>query len=116
MADFRLGVDVGGTHTDLVLANPATGQLQIEKVPSTPSNPSIAVLDGTLRLLARGIGPEEIDFFSHGTTVTTNALLERNGEPTLLLITRGFRDALRIGYQQRPRLFDRQIPERLGNP
>ena len=55
MTDYRLGVDVGGTHTDLVLANPSTGELQIEKVQSTPSNPSIAVLDGTLRLLARGM-------------------------------------------------------------
>ena len=74
MADYRLGVDVGGTHTDLVLANPATGALEIEKVHSTPANPSIGVLEGTRRLLARGIAPEEIDFFSHGTTVTTNAL------------------------------------------
>ena len=90
MADYRLGVDVGGTHTDLVLANPATGELQIEKVQSRPPNPSIAVLDGTLRLLTRGITPDEIDFFSHGTTVTTNALLEMKGAKLGLLITKGF--------------------------
>ncbi|MDA0653110.1 MAG: hydantoinase/oxoprolinase family protein, partial [Proteobacteria bacterium] len=101
MAEYRLGVDVGGTHTDLVLANPATGELLIEKVQSTPSNPSIAVLDGILRLLARGIGPDEIDFFSHGTTVTTNALLEMKGAKIGLLITKGFRAIQEVQSQAR---------------
>jgi len=101
MSAYRLGVDVGGTHTDLVLANPATGELQIEKVQSTPSNPSIAVLDGTLRLLARGIAPEEIDFFSHGTTVTTNALLEMKGAKVGMLITKGFRAIQDVQSQAR---------------
>ena len=101
MAEYRLGVDVGGTHTDLVLANPATGELQIEKVQSTPSNPSIAVLDGTLRLLARGIAPDEIDFFSHGTTVTTNALLEMKGAKLGMLITKAFRAIQEVQSQAR---------------
>jgi N-methylhydantoinase A len=101
VADYRLGVDVGGTHTDLVLANPATGALEIEKVQSTPSNPSIAVLEGTRRLLARGIGPEEIDFFSHGTTATTNALLEMKGARVGLLITKGFRAVQEVQSQAR---------------
>lgn len=101
MAEYRLGVDVGGTHTDLVLANPATGALEIEKVQSTPSNPSIAVLDGTMRLLARGIAPDEIDFFSHGTTVTTNALLEMKGAKIGLLITKGFRAIQEVQSQAR---------------
>ena len=101
MAEYRLGVDVGGTHTDLVLANPVTGELRIEKVQSTPSNPSIAVLDGTQRLLARGIAPNEIDFFSHGTTVTTNALLEMKGAKLGLLITKGFRAIQEVQSQAR---------------
>jgi N-methylhydantoinase A len=101
MAEYRLGVDVGGTHTDLVLANPATGALEIEKVHSTPSNPSIAVLEGTRRLLARGIGPGDIDFFSHGTTVTTNALLEMKGASVGMLITSGFRAIQEVQSQAR---------------
>ena len=101
MAEYRLGVDVGGTHTDLVLANPVTGALEIEKVQSTPSNPSIAVLEGARRLLARGIGPEEIDFFSHGTTVTTNALLEMKGAKVGMLITKGFRAIQEVQSQAR---------------
>lgn len=101
MADYRLGVDVGGTHTDLVLANPVTGAIEIEKVHSTPSNPSIGVLEGTRRLVARGIGPDEIDFFSHGTTVTTNALLEMKGAKIGLLITKGFRAIQEVQSQAR---------------
>jgi len=101
LAEYRLGVDVGGTHTDLVLAGPATGHILIEKVPSTPANPSVAVLDGVSRLLARDIGAGAIDFFSHGTTVTTNALLELKGSKIGLLITRGFRAVQEVQTQAR---------------
>src|SRR5215469_14359614 len=88
---YRLGVDVGGTHTDLVLLDEATGTLMIEKVSSTPKNPALGVLAGVARFLARGIKPEDIEFFSHGTTITTNALLEMRGARVGLLITQGFR-------------------------
>ena len=101
MPTYRLGVDVGGTHTDLVLADPESGALLIEKVPSMPANPSVAVLDGVRRLLARGIAPDQIDFFSHGTTVTTNALLEMKGAPVGMLITRGFRAIQEVQSQAR---------------
>jgi N-methylhydantoinase A len=98
---YRLGVDVGGTHTDLILLNPSDGQFLIEKVSSTPSNPAIAVLNGITNLISRGIDPGEIEFFGHGTTVTTNALLELKGSKVGLLITRGFRAVQEVQSQAR---------------
>ena len=73
MARFRIGVDVGGTHTDLVSYDVTTGALLVEKVASTPSNPAAGVLNGIANFIRRGIDPAEIDFFAHGTTITTNA-------------------------------------------
>ena len=75
-ARYRLGVDVGGTHTDLVLLDAASGALMVEKVSSTPKNPALGVLDGVARFIARGVQPDDIEFFAHGTTITTNALLD----------------------------------------
>jgi N-methylhydantoinase A len=89
-ARYRLGVDVGGTHTDLVLLDPANGETRVEKVASTPANPSLGVLDGLRRFLDKGIPPADIAFFAHGTTITTNALLEMRGAKVGLLITKGF--------------------------
>ena len=74
-------MDVGGTHTDLVLVDGAGG-VRVEKVASTPANPSVAVLEGIGRLFAAGIAPNDIGFFGHGTTVTTNALLQMKGART----------------------------------
>ena len=76
---YRLGVDVGGTHTDLVLLDVGSGDLLVEKVSSTPKNPALGVLNGVARFVARGVKPNEIEFFAHGTTITTNALLEMRG-------------------------------------
>ena len=98
---YRLGVDVGGTHTDLVLLDADSGGILIEKVPSTPANPALAVLDGLARLVERGIAPEQIGFFAHGTTITTNALLERRGARVGMLITRGFRAIQEVQSQAR---------------
>ena len=89
--NYRLGVDVGGTHTDLVLLNVDSGELMVEKVSSTPKNPALGVLNGVMRFVARGVKPEEISFFAHGTTITTNALLEMRGAKVGMLITKGFR-------------------------
>ncbi|GAB6862714.1 hydantoinase/oxoprolinase family protein [Haloplanus litoreus] len=103
--DARVGVDVGGTFTDVVVAD-ADG-LTMLKVPSTPDAPDRGVLDG---LDAAGedadLAPAAVDFFAHGTTVATNALLEREWAETALLTTAGFRDAVEIGRQTRPDLYD----------
>ena len=90
MGSYRLGVDVGGTNTDLVLYDEASGTQLVEKLPSTPSNPAVAILDGVDRFIARGVSPKDIDFFAHGTTVTTNALLELKGVRIGLFITAGY--------------------------
>lgn len=98
---YRIGIDVGGTHTDMVLCDSRSGAVRIEKLPTTPHNPSIAVLDGLRRFIAAGVAPDEIDFFAHGTTVTTNALLELKGAPLGLLINSGMRGILEVQTQGR---------------
>jgi N-methylhydantoinase A len=98
---YRLGVDVGGTHTDLVLLDTETGRLMVEKVSTTPRNPALGALDGIARYVARGIDPREIGFFGHGTTITTNALLEMRGAKVGLLITRGYRAVQEVQNQAR---------------
>lgn len=87
---FRIGVDIGGTFSDFVILDEATGRVSILKVPSTPRDPSIAVLNGLEQLGQRGMRRGGVRFFSHGTTVSTNALLEGKGATVGLLITRGF--------------------------
>ncbi|MFL5063921.1 MAG: hydantoinase/oxoprolinase N-terminal domain-containing protein, partial [Xanthobacteraceae bacterium] len=98
---YRLGVDIGGTLTDLVLLDAVNGDVMVEKVPSTPNNPALGVLDGVARLVARGIAPDTIAFFAHGTTITTNALLEMRGAKVGLLITKGYRAVQEIQVQAR---------------
>jgi len=100
-ARFRLGVDVGGTHTDLVLLDVATGAIAVQKVASTPRNPALGVLEGIARFVAKGLSPGAIEFFSHGTTITTNALLEMRGAKVGLLITKGFRAVQEVQSQAR---------------
>ncbi len=104
---YRIGVDVGGTHTDLVLYDVTTGALLVEKVASTPNNPAAGVLKGIANFVRRGVDPAEIDFFAHGTTITTNALLEMRGAKVGLLITKGYRAIQEIQNQARDgNLFD----------
>jgi len=128
LSRYRLGVDVGGTHTDLVLLDTTSVALLVEKVASTPKNPALGVLDGVSRFIARGIAPADIGFFAHGTTITTNALLEMRGAKVGLLITRGYRAVQEIQNQARdgnlfdyfyakptpiaPQSLTREIPER----
>jgi N-methylhydantoinase A len=100
MPPYRLGVDVGGTHTDLVLTDVATGEFRIAKVASTPSNPAVGVMSGIASLL----GPANsgaIEFFAHGTTVTTNALLQLKGARVGLLVNKGFRGIQDVQSQAR---------------
>src|SRR3981081_4108395 len=104
---YRLGVDVGGTHTDLVLLDTTNGELLVEKVGSTPKNHALGVPPGGGRFIARGIAPADIGFFAHGTTITTNALLEMRGAKVGLLITKGYRAVQEIQNQARDgNLFD----------
>ncbi len=104
---YRLGVDVGGTHTDLVLLDTSTGILMVEKVSSTPKNPALGVLNGVNKFIARGVAPADIEFFAHGTTITTNALLEMRGAKVGLLITKGYRAVQEVQNQARDgNLFD----------
>src|SRR3990172_12332134 len=104
---YRLGVDVGGTHTDLVLLDARTGNLMVEKVASTPGNPALGVLDGIARFVEKGVRATDIEFFVHGTTITTNALLEMRGAKVGLFITKGYRAVQEVQNQARDgNLFD----------
>jgi N-methylhydantoinase A len=108
----RLGIDVGGTFTDLVLFSEDSGALVVEKVPSVPSDPSEGIMDGIRRILARaGAAPRDVAYVAHGTTVATNTLLQRHGARTALITTRGFRDLLEIARQRRPSLYDLRAPK-----
>lgn len=103
---WEFWIDRGGTFTDVVARTP-DGEFRVHKLLSEDTGRyDDAAVEAIDRLLPDG---EEIDTVKMGTTLATNALLERTGEPTVLVITKGFADALRIGYQERPRIFDRQI-------
>ncbi|MBS0395779.1 MAG: hydantoinase/oxoprolinase family protein, partial [Proteobacteria bacterium] len=94
---YRLGVDVGGTFTDLLLVNETTGQTWTAKVPSTPADQSIGVLNGIARVCERaGVDPERIDHVMHGTTVATNTVLTGTGARCGLVTTVGYRQVLQI--------------------
>src|SRR2546426_1279160 len=101
MAKYRVTVDTGGTFSDFVFFNEETGAFSITKVPSTPKEPFQAVLNGTKELLDQGVAAQDISFFSHGTTVGTNALLEEKGAKTGLLVTQGFRGIYEVMEQTR---------------
>ena len=113
MSKWRFWIDRGGTFTDVVARRP-DGRLEALKLLSeNPERYRDAAVEGIRRLLGLAPGAaipaHDIEVVKMGTTVATNALLERRGERTALVVTRGFRDALRIAYQNRPRLFDRHI-------
>ena len=106
MTAYRLGVDIGGTFTDIVILAP-DGTIYSKKVLSTPDDYSRAIEDGVIQLLDEtGISADEITEFAHGTTVATNALIERRGVKVALITTRGFRDVLELGRFRSPRLYD----------
>ncbi|MGI9047911.1 MAG: hydantoinase/oxoprolinase N-terminal domain-containing protein, partial [Rubrobacteraceae bacterium] len=101
MKKLRLGVDVGGTFTDLVALD--NGEILTAKVPSTPQDQSEGVMNS---VRAAGIEARSVAAFAHGMTVATNALLERKGARTAIVTTEGFRDVLEIARQDRPSLYD----------
>jgi N-methylhydantoinase A len=97
-----IGIDVGGTFTDLYSHNQMTGERYVLKVPSTPQDPSKGLLDA---LEETKISPKEVDSLLHGTTIATNAVIERRGARCALITTKGFRDILELGRRDRPSLF-----------
>ena len=110
---WEFWIDRGGTFTDIVARRPDGALLTHKLLSENPEQYNDAAVAGIRKLLGLAsdepISPAQVDAVKMGTTVATNALLERKGEPMILLITRGFHDALRIAYQNRPRLFDRHI-------
>ena len=110
MSGWRVGVDSGGTFTDICMVEEATGELRVWKVSSTPDDPSRAIAGGVVEGLmsAAQASPADTIYFGHGTTVATNALIQHRGVKTGLITTDGFRDLLEIGRQRRPHLYDLQ--------
>ncbi|GGF82055.1 methylhydantoinase [Azorhizobium oxalatiphilum] len=115
MARWRVGVDSGGTFTDICLFDEDEGRVEVWKVSSTPDDPSRGIAEGVeqgMRIVAPENGDtpaSSVTYFGHGTTVATNALIQHRGVPTGLVTTDGFRDLLEIGRQKRPDLYDLDI-------
>lgn len=107
---LRVGVDTGGTFTDLVAHDDENGAITVHKTSSTPSDPGKAIIDGLNELLVKAGNRDiaEVGYFAHGTTVGTNALLTVRGVRTGLITTRGFRDLLELGRGRRPDMYDLQ--------
>jgi N-methylhydantoinase A len=104
---YRIGVDIGGTFTDLVMIDTRDGRLFNEKVLTTPADPSVGVLTGVETLLRQtGVKAGDVRHVIHGTTLVANALIERKGVPTALITTAGFRDIVEIGLEWRYDLYD----------
>ena len=106
---IRIGVDVGGTNTDICAIDEKSGELMVYKLPSSLHDQSAAVVEG-VKIIAEeyGFSGADVSRFMHGTTVATNAILEGRGAKTALITTGGFRDLLEIGRQKRPELYDLQ--------
>lgn len=103
----RIGVDVGGTFTDLVLYDPVRNIMKMGKLLTTPDDASIAIIDGIKRILAdAGLTAGDLQNIVHGTTLVTNTIIERKGARVGLLTTRGFRDTIEIGRETRYDLYD----------
>ena len=104
-AAYEVGVDIGGTFTDVVCRRPG-GEVKLVKIPTTRANPSAGVLHAVEHMAREwNIAPQSISRFVHGTTVATNAVLERKGAKIGLITTQGFRDVLEIGRQSRHNVY-----------
>ena len=98
-----VGVDIGGTFTDLMVYDSESGRVDVHKVPSTREEPDKAMVKGLVELCKRaGVQAADIDAVFHATTVATNAVLEHDGAVVGMITTRGFRDIVHIGRHQRP--------------
>jgi len=110
--NYRVGADIGGTFTDLIIVNNETGAFTIGKTLTTPDDPSRAVEKVLLETLDLGnVRPDEIQHLIHGTTLVTNAMIERKGANTALLTTKGFRDSVEIGRETRYDLYDLMLEQ-----
>ncbi|WP_426959758.1 hydantoinase B/oxoprolinase family protein [Muricoccus radiodurans] len=112
----RIGFDIGGTFTDFILADDEAGEIRLHKGLTTPADPSIGALEGLREITAAaGIALSEVGEILHGTTLVTNAIIERRGAALGLITTRGFRDLLEMGTEQRYDIYDLflQYPEPL---
>jgi N-methylhydantoinase A len=104
---WTIGVDVGGTFTDFFVLDDTSRKIHVAKWPSTPADPAQAILQGLQKMSGQfGVVLEQAHHLSHGTTVGTNALIQRKGGRPVLITTRGFRDLLEIGRQTRPHMYD----------
>ena len=104
-----MGVDVGGTFTDLVLVNDEKGTIDLNKVPTTPDDPSIGTIGGALEICeSAGVAPSDVEQFFHGTTIATNIILQHDGAKAGLITTEGYRDILHIARHKRPYNFSIQ--------
>ena len=104
---WRIGVDIGGTFTDVALVEEATGRIGVAKVPTTPGNLTEGVIDALEMAMDRyEVAAAEVGLLSHATTVVTNAILEERGARAALITTRGFRDVLELRRSARPDLYD----------
>src|SRR5690606_29879050 len=104
---WRIGFDIGGTFTDFILYDGAEGTVRLHKRLTTPHDPSLAALIGLEELTAMaGIGLKEVGDIVHGTTLVTNAIIERSGAKLGLITTEGFRDILEMGTEQRYDIYD----------
>ncbi len=107
-ATLRIGIDTGGTFTDIVCVDDKSGAMRVTKVSSTPSNPAVALVRGVQAILGEwGAGVDDLAVLAHGTTVATNALLQGEIAGLGLIVTEGFRDILEIARQA--------VPEGYGN-
>ena len=107
MVRYRLGVDIGGTFTDFALIDDLSGKVSVNKALTTPHDPSEVIMKGTRALLDRqAISPSDVDIIVQGTTLATNALIERKGAKTGLITTFGFRDVLEMGRGDRKELYN----------
>jgi len=114
MVRYRLGVDIGGTFTDFALIDDVSGKVSVNKALTTPHDPSEAIMHGTKALLDReGLAASQLDVIVQGTTLATNALIERKGAKTGLITTQGFRDILEMRRETRYDLYDLfiELPE-----
>ena len=110
-----IGIDVGGTFTDFVLADMATGQIAFHKEPSVPEDPSRAAEAGAAALIAReGIAPSSVELVVHGTTLALNAIIQQKGARVALVVSRGNRDVMESARARMPNSYDftagREVP------